>query len=98
ARRRRQPQVRQTSVESSNLEKPDNPPVDVVKLANSLEPPTIKVNEQRLKKYYGGNIDEEDDEVIEFENGVTSFYTATSMEKKSTMLVKYRSFGILCVL
>ncbi|GJW15667.1 hypothetical protein Tco_0019800 [Tanacetum coccineum] len=26
ARRRRQPQVRQTSVESSNLEKPDNPP------------------------------------------------------------------------
>ncbi|GKF26344.1 hypothetical protein Tco_0082238 [Tanacetum coccineum] len=59
---------------------------------------SFKVNEQRLKKYYGGNIDEEDDEVIEFENGVTSFYTATSMEKKSTMLVKYRSFGILCVL
>ncbi|GJS92591.1 hypothetical protein Tco_0799559 [Tanacetum coccineum] len=27
ARRRRQPQVRQTSVESSNLEKPDNPPL-----------------------------------------------------------------------
>ncbi|GJR88135.1 reverse transcriptase domain-containing protein [Tanacetum coccineum] len=27
ARRRRQPQVRQTSVESSNLEKPDNPPI-----------------------------------------------------------------------
>ncbi|GJV74154.1 reverse transcriptase domain-containing protein [Tanacetum coccineum] len=26
---------------------------------------------QRLKKYYGGNIDKEDDEVIEFENGVT---------------------------
>ncbi|GJS78871.1 reverse transcriptase domain-containing protein [Tanacetum coccineum] len=27
ARRRRQPQVQQTSVESSNLEKPDNPPI-----------------------------------------------------------------------
>ncbi|GJX42371.1 reverse transcriptase domain-containing protein [Tanacetum coccineum] len=54
---------------------------------------SFKVNEQRLKKYYGGNIDEEDDEVIEFENGVT-----TSMEKKSTMLVKNRSSGILCVL
>ncbi|GJS52047.1 hypothetical protein Tco_0625409 [Tanacetum coccineum] len=27
ARKRRQPQVRQTSVESSNLEKPDNPPI-----------------------------------------------------------------------
>ncbi|GJW31333.1 hypothetical protein Tco_0051365, partial [Tanacetum coccineum] len=27
SRRRRQPQVRQTSVESSNLEKPDNPPI-----------------------------------------------------------------------
>ncbi|GJZ37490.1 hypothetical protein Tco_0583681 [Tanacetum coccineum] len=26
---------------------------------------------QRLQKYYGGNIDKEDDEVIEFENGVT---------------------------
>ncbi|GJX91510.1 reverse transcriptase domain-containing protein [Tanacetum coccineum] len=31
----------------------------------------FKVNGQRLKKYYEGNIDEEDDEVIEFENGVT---------------------------
>ncbi|GJV97792.1 reverse transcriptase domain-containing protein [Tanacetum coccineum] len=31
----------------------------------------FKVNGQRLKKYYGGNIDKEDDEVIEFENGVT---------------------------
>ncbi|GJR10700.1 hypothetical protein Tco_0793352 [Tanacetum coccineum] len=31
----------------------------------------FKVNGQRLKKYYGGNIEKEDDEVIEFENGVT---------------------------
>ncbi|GJU68508.1 reverse transcriptase domain-containing protein [Tanacetum coccineum] len=31
----------------------------------------FKVNGQRLKKYYEGNIEEEDDEVIEFENGVT---------------------------
>ncbi|GKA13212.1 hypothetical protein Tco_0692858 [Tanacetum coccineum] len=30
---------------------------------------SFKVNGQRLKKYYGGNIDKEDDEVIEFENG-----------------------------
>ncbi|GJS98483.1 reverse transcriptase domain-containing protein [Tanacetum coccineum] len=32
---------------------------------------SFKVNGQRLKKYYGGNIDKEDDKVIEFENGVT---------------------------
>ncbi|GJY18386.1 reverse transcriptase domain-containing protein, partial [Tanacetum coccineum] len=31
----------------------------------------FKVNGQRLKKYYGSNIDKEDDEVIEFENSVT---------------------------
>ncbi|GKA32028.1 hypothetical protein Tco_0718395 [Tanacetum coccineum] len=30
ARRRRQPQVPTTSVESSNLEKPDNPPIDTM--------------------------------------------------------------------
>ncbi|GKB39205.1 reverse transcriptase domain-containing protein [Tanacetum coccineum] len=30
---------------------------------------SFKVNGQRLKKYYEGNIDKEDDEVIEFENG-----------------------------
>ncbi|GKC46349.1 reverse transcriptase domain-containing protein [Tanacetum coccineum] len=30
---------------------------------------SFKVNGQRLKKYYGGNIDKEDDEVIEFKNG-----------------------------
>ncbi|GKA54256.1 hypothetical protein Tco_0753205 [Tanacetum coccineum] len=29
---------------------------------------SIKVNGQRLKKYYGGNIDKEDDEVMELEN------------------------------
>ncbi|GKB45276.1 putative reverse transcriptase domain-containing protein [Tanacetum coccineum] len=52
----------------------------------------IKVNGQRLEKYYEGDIDKEDDEVIEFENGVT-----TSLKKKSTKLVKYRSSGILCV-
>ncbi|GJV72079.1 reverse transcriptase domain-containing protein [Tanacetum coccineum] len=33
---------------------------------------SFKVNGQRLKKYYGGNIDKEDDEFIEFENGVTN--------------------------
>ncbi|GJT64453.1 reverse transcriptase domain-containing protein [Tanacetum coccineum] len=32
---------------------------------------SFKVNGQRLKKYYGGNVDKEDDEVIEFEDGVT---------------------------
>ncbi|GJU13157.1 reverse transcriptase domain-containing protein [Tanacetum coccineum] len=32
---------------------------------------SFKVNGQRLKKYYEGNIEKEDDEVIEFENGVT---------------------------
>ncbi|GKE64841.1 reverse transcriptase domain-containing protein [Tanacetum coccineum] len=31
----------------------------------------FKVNGQRLKKYYKGDIDKEDAEVIEFENGVT---------------------------
>ncbi|GKE29441.1 hypothetical protein Tco_1444825 [Tanacetum coccineum] len=31
----------------------------------------FKVNGQRLKKYYEGNIDKEDHEVIEFENGIT---------------------------
>ncbi|GJS58985.1 reverse transcriptase domain-containing protein [Tanacetum coccineum] len=44
ARRRRQPQVRQTSVESSNLEKPDNPPIvtmaDNRTMAQLLEAPT----------------------------------------------------------
>ncbi|GKA48158.1 reverse transcriptase domain-containing protein [Tanacetum coccineum] len=35
---------------------------------------SFKVNGQRLKKYYGGNIDKEDDEVIEFKNGVTYQY------------------------
>ncbi|GJU67349.1 reverse transcriptase domain-containing protein [Tanacetum coccineum] len=32
---------------------------------------TFKVNGQRLKKYYEGNIEKEDHEVIEFENGIT---------------------------
>ncbi|GJU48306.1 reverse transcriptase domain-containing protein [Tanacetum coccineum] len=44
ARRRRQPQVRQTSVESSDLEKPDNPPIvtmaDNRTMAQLLEAPT----------------------------------------------------------
>ncbi|GKB21731.1 reverse transcriptase domain-containing protein [Tanacetum coccineum] len=53
----------------------------------------FKVIGQRLKKYYEGDIDKEDDEVIEFENGVM-----TLLEKKSTKLVKYQSSGILCVL
>ncbi|GKF00052.1 hypothetical protein Tco_0023402 [Tanacetum coccineum] len=30
---------------------------------------SFKVNGQRLKKYYGGNIGKEDDEVLEFEDG-----------------------------
>ncbi|GJY70748.1 hypothetical protein Tco_0474451 [Tanacetum coccineum] len=37
---------------------------------------SFKDNGQRLKKYYGGNIDKEDDEVIEFENGVTFLHMA----------------------
>nr|GEV48656.1 reverse transcriptase domain-containing protein [Tanacetum cinerariifolium] len=32
---------------------------------------SFKVNGQRLKKYYGGNFGNEDDEVLEFEDGVT---------------------------
>ncbi|GJX18446.1 reverse transcriptase domain-containing protein [Tanacetum coccineum] len=32
---------------------------------------SFKVNGQRLKKYYGGNINKEDDEVIELENDAT---------------------------
>ncbi|GJR25686.1 reverse transcriptase domain-containing protein [Tanacetum coccineum] len=44
ARKRQQPQVRQTSVESSNLEKPDNPPIvtmaDNRTMAQLLEAPT----------------------------------------------------------
>ncbi|GJY85401.1 reverse transcriptase domain-containing protein [Tanacetum coccineum] len=44
ARRRRQPQIRQTSVESSDLEKPDNPPIvtmaDNRTMAQLLEAPT----------------------------------------------------------
>ncbi|GJU94112.1 putative nucleotidyltransferase, ribonuclease H [Tanacetum coccineum] len=32
---------------------------------------SFKVNGQRLKKYYGGNIDKDDDEVLELEKGVT---------------------------
>ncbi|GJR61383.1 hypothetical protein Tco_1503545 [Tanacetum coccineum] len=36
---------------------------------------SFKVNGQRLKKYYGGNIDKEDDEVIEFENVHTAYRT-----------------------
>ncbi|GKD23656.1 hypothetical protein Tco_1225359 [Tanacetum coccineum] len=51
ARRRRQPQVRQTSVKSSNLEKPDNPPIvtmaDNRTMAQLLEkhPPRQKFDE-----------------------------------------------------
>ncbi|GJR19074.1 hypothetical protein Tco_0967601 [Tanacetum coccineum] len=44
ARKRQQPQVQQTSVESSNLEKPDNPPIvtmaDNRTMAQLLEAPT----------------------------------------------------------
>ncbi|GKC23173.1 hypothetical protein Tco_1025323 [Tanacetum coccineum] len=44
ARKRRQQQVRQTSTESSNLEKPDNPPIvtmaDNRTMAQLLEAPT----------------------------------------------------------
>ncbi|GKD20716.1 hypothetical protein Tco_1222419, partial [Tanacetum coccineum] len=32
---------------------------------------SFKVNGQRLKKYYRGDIDKEDDEVIELENDAT---------------------------
>ncbi|GJU38003.1 reverse transcriptase domain-containing protein [Tanacetum coccineum] len=32
---------------------------------------SFKVNGQRLKKYYRGNINKDDDKVLEFENGVT---------------------------
>ncbi|GJX32890.1 hypothetical protein Tco_0242745 [Tanacetum coccineum] len=37
----------------------------------------VKVNGQRLKKYYEGDIDKEDDEVIEFENGLNTAYPKT---------------------
>ncbi|GJR17337.1 hypothetical protein Tco_0965864 [Tanacetum coccineum] len=48
---------------------------------------SFKVNGQKFKKYYGGNINKEDDEVIEFENG--SYWN----EKKK--LVEYSQSGIL---
>ncbi|GJT16420.1 reverse transcriptase domain-containing protein [Tanacetum coccineum] len=54
----------------------------------------FKVNGQRFKKYYEGDIDKKDDEVIEFENGVTTQYGDLA-RKKSTMLVKYLQSGIL---
>ncbi|GJS73206.1 reverse transcriptase domain-containing protein [Tanacetum coccineum] len=40
----------------------------------------FKVNGQRLKKYYEGNIDKEDDEVIEFENGVTGGWGKSNLK------------------
>ncbi|GJU91516.1 reverse transcriptase domain-containing protein [Tanacetum coccineum] len=43
----------------------------------------FKVNGKQLKKYYGGNIDKEDDEVIEFEIGVTTVDTAYSLNEYS---------------
>ncbi|GJW57669.1 hypothetical protein Tco_0104400 [Tanacetum coccineum] len=65
----------------------------------------FKVNGQRLKKYYEGDIDKEDDEVIEFENGLNMEYPETWIRrivsctdlaaKKSTKLVKYLQSGIL---
>ncbi|GJT91058.1 reverse transcriptase domain-containing protein [Tanacetum coccineum] len=55
------------------------------RLKNGLN---FKVNGQRLKKYYEGNIDEEDDEVIEFENGVILSirrYTEKAVSKNSNL-------------
>ncbi|GJY25642.1 hypothetical protein Tco_0400368, partial [Tanacetum coccineum] len=54
---RRQPQVRQTSVESSNLEKPDNPPIvtmaDNRTMAQLLEAPTEGFSElHQLDTFY----------------------------------------------
>ncbi|GJX80445.1 hypothetical protein Tco_0328594 [Tanacetum coccineum] len=43
ARKRQQPQVQQTSVESSNLEKPDNPPI--VTMADN--PPIVTMADNR---------------------------------------------------
>ncbi|GJY13229.1 hypothetical protein Tco_0382538 [Tanacetum coccineum] len=53
---------------------------------------TKKWDDSRLRddKDFKGDIDKEDDEVIEFENGVM-----TLLEKKSTLLVKYLQYGIL---
>ncbi|GJS89709.1 reverse transcriptase domain-containing protein [Tanacetum coccineum] len=45
-------------------------PHDAIEITNK-DGFSFKVNGQRLKKYYGGNIDKEDNEVIEFENGIT---------------------------
>ncbi|GJY78332.1 reverse transcriptase domain-containing protein [Tanacetum coccineum] len=55
---------------------------------------SFKVNGQRLKKYYGGNIDKEDDEVIEFENGVTTL-EAKNIDKYWWRIYKYGDLKVL---
>ncbi|GJW64311.1 reverse transcriptase domain-containing protein [Tanacetum coccineum] len=62
---------------------------------------SFKVNGQRLKKYYDGNIDADEREVSQY--GVfqfmdTAYWSPDFAAKKLTKLVKYRSSGILCVL
>ncbi|GJY04439.1 hypothetical protein Tco_0370379 [Tanacetum coccineum] len=67
ARRRRQPQVRQTSVESPNLEKPNNnqetfnPPIvtmdDNRTMAQLLEAPTVRGCDSVVSKYTANNFE-----------------------------------------
>ncbi|GJX43957.1 reverse transcriptase domain-containing protein [Tanacetum coccineum] len=41
---------------------------------------SFKINGQRLKKYYGGDIDKEDDEVIELENDITRSWRESNLK------------------
>ncbi|GJS52349.1 reverse transcriptase domain-containing protein [Tanacetum coccineum] len=49
----------------------------------------FKVNRQRLKKYYEGDIDKEDDEVIEFEDGVFQYGVSWGMDMAYRIPVQF---------
>ncbi|GJR72977.1 reverse transcriptase domain-containing protein [Tanacetum coccineum] len=84
ARRRRQPQVRQTSVESSNLEKPDNPPIvtmaDNRTMAQLLEAPT---------RQFFGNDKEDPHAHIRYFNKITSTMKIPNVPNTSVKLMLF---------
>ncbi|GJT13026.1 reverse transcriptase domain-containing protein [Tanacetum coccineum] len=55
---------------------------------------SFKVNGQRLKKYYEGNIDKEDDEVIEFDNG--SVFPDSRYGVSNPMDLAYQESNLKC--
>ncbi|GJV39882.1 reverse transcriptase domain-containing protein [Tanacetum coccineum] len=100
ARRRRQPQVRQTSVESSNLEKPDNPPIvamaDNRTMAQLLEAPTEGyedaihglLNLVQNKQFFGH--DKEDPHAhIRYFNKITSTMKIPNVPNTSVKLMLF---------